>query len=64
MTRYIYSLLFAIAIIGAATAFGQDSTGEESMDTAHIAWVNDFEDAQAKAIADNKLILLDFYSDT
>ncbi len=63
MTKHVYSLLVFIAIVCASTALGQTS-GEESNDTAQIEWVDSFEDAQAKAIADNKLILLDFYSDT
>lgn len=37
---------------------------EEKDESAHIEWVDDFEEAQIKAREEGKMILLDFYSDT
>ena len=62
MTRltYVFVLFFALC---ATVALGQ-APEKEAEDSLKIEWVNSFDDAQAKALAENKVILLDFYSDT
>jgi hypothetical protein len=62
MTKLTYVFVFVFALC-ATVAFGQ-APEEEAVDSLKIEWVNDFNDAQARAIAENKVILLDFYSDT
>ncbi len=56
-------VLLLICLMGVSAALGQ-ATEEQREDSAQIVWVNDFVEAQEQALADNKLILLDFYSDT
>ena len=62
MRKLTYVFVFVFALC-AAVALGQ-APEEEAEDSLKIEWVNDFDDAQAKALAENKVILLDFYSDT
>jgi hypothetical protein len=62
MTKLIYWLLFLVLLCPSG-AFSQ-AADSETEDSAHIDWTDNFEEAQAKALAEDKLILLDFYSDT
>jgi hypothetical protein len=57
---YVFVLVFALC---AAAALGQ-APEEKAEDSLKIEWVNNFDDAQAKALTENKVILLDFFSDT
>lgn len=63
MTNKICSLLVCTLLFCGSAAAGQDA-GEEQIDSAQIEWIDSFKDAQAEAVLENKLILLDFYSDT
>jgi len=62
MTKLAYVFAF-VFVLGASVALGQ-AQEEEPGDSLQIQWVNNFGDAQTKALAENKVILLDFYSDT
>jgi hypothetical protein len=62
MGRLTCVLAFILAI-GASVALGQ-AAEDEIEDSLRIEWVDDFDGAQSEALAKNKLILLDFYSDT
>lgn len=62
MTKLTYVFIFVFALC-ATVAFGQ-APEEEIEDSLKIEWVNNFDDAQAKALAENKVILLEFYTDT
>ncbi len=59
-TTYVFVL---VLVLCATVVFGQ-APEEEAKDSLKIEWVNNFDDAQAKALSENKVILLDFYSDT
>ncbi len=57
---YVFVLVFALC----ATVVSGQAPEEETEDSLKIEWVNNFDAAQAMALAENKVILLDFYSDT
>ena len=62
MTKLTYVFVL-VCVLCATVAHGQ-APKEEAEDSLKIEWVNSFDDAQAKALTENKVILLDFYSDT
>ena len=58
------ALVLTLVCLVGASAVPAQVTGEKPEDSMRIEWINDFEDARAEALSQNKLILLDFYSDT
>ena len=56
MTKLTYVFVL-VCVLCATVALGQ-APEEEAEDSLKIEWVNSFDDAQAKALTENKVILL------
>jgi thiol:disulfide interchange protein len=61
MARTMSFSVLALILISAMAAAQTDTTG--AADSLKAEWVSSFADAQSKALDENRVILLDFYTD-
>jgi len=62
MLKSVFTVVcLCLILVSVTSAQSREKTDTESW---RIEWVNDFDSAQTLAYAENKHILLDFYSDT
>ncbi|MBU1320648.1 MAG: hypothetical protein KKG33_02880 [candidate division Zixibacteria bacterium] len=62
MTRLV--LIAAVILLLVASVVQAQMPEEDSADSLVIAWTNGFSEAQAQGLSENRVILLDFYTDS